>query len=620
MTNRRFLTFEETEGSYNVLDRATLTVKAQGETGLGNISSTLNANPGTYARTNHENWIIDANGFSPNNGPTIEYDYREALTTAQANAFYNQGQIEFDLVGDWSPDAIVAENLSSNFYIISRNGTNLGGWIEVKNTNGLIQNKWFNDVDTGAGGSVATNSGAQLNLTDATGLLVDGARYTLTWDIDEGYCYTYIDGFMVEKLLIPAGVGNPEDVFSNVFVGLTSLTTNNWGNRSIKNLVISYKPQILDNTPKILHIGDSITSQGSHGNSGSDGLAFLEPDEVATGSRKLPWGVNNHNNYQQYGYESGTTNTEERDPGTMGFEGQVLTIYKNLMNNGIYPIVDNKSIGHSGARISKALEHVSGLDSFTVGFIEDYQPDIAISLLGTNDVASGVALNTTDQINDYKEIISRVYDKGATKMFVVEIPSLVMTNFSNNGGNASLDWSEADHVQKRIDLNDEIKSLPAWADANGMKGFVTFVKLPDSLSSDSNYDPNLFKESGTNIHPNEAGQTLLGQTISNAIVNSVLDKEVTVTDLAITIPDSGYMVDTNGVTALNKTFTEGTWHSNDDTVKIDVTSAVVTNGNCVITGTTRDIPASVDTSLQGTLTLEDETNSQALVAYNVTLG
>lgn len=89
-----------------------------------------------------------------------------------------------------------------------------------------------------------------------------------------------------------------------------------------------------------------------------------------------------------------------------------------------------------------------------------------------------------------------------------------------------------------------------------------------------------------------------------------------ITNLTVNVPNGGLFVESNGVKALTRTFDEGTWHANDDSVKVDISSAVITSGTCVIvTG-----QASGDTAgIQGTLTLENKDDAKAIVAYDVTL-
>ena len=91
---------------------------------------------------------------------------------------------------------------------------------------------------------------------------------------------------------------------------------------------------------------------------------------------------------------------------------------------------------------------------------------------------------------------------------------------------------------------------------------------------------------------------------------------VDIANLTATIPNLGLI--RNSVTSgyLNKAYTDGEFHTNDDLGSVNITSAVVTNGVCTIVSGTA---ISTVTGKLGTLTLEDAANNKALVVYNVTL-
>lgn len=91
---------------------------------------------------------------------------------------------------------------------------------------------------------------------------------------------------------------------------------------------------------------------------------------------------------------------------------------------------------------------------------------------------------------------------------------------------------------------------------------------------------------------------------------------VDIANLTATIPNLGLI--RNSVTSgyLNKAYTDGEFHTNDDLGSVNITSAVVTNGVCTIVSGTA---ISTVTGKLGTLTLEDAANNKALVIYNVTL-
>jgi hypothetical protein len=89
-----------------------------------------------------------------------------------------------------------------------------------------------------------------------------------------------------------------------------------------------------------------------------------------------------------------------------------------------------------------------------------------------------------------------------------------------------------------------------------------------------------------------------------------------IANLTVNVPNGGLFVESNGINFLTRSFDEGTWHANDDTVKIDISSAVITSGSCVIVSG----QGSGDTTgLQGTLTLENKSAGKAIVVYDVTL-
>ena len=144
-----------------------------------------------------------------------------------------------------------------------------------------------------------------------------------------------------------------------------------------------------------------------------------------------------------------------------------------------------------------------------VAGLSGWVPTDVVCSIGTNDIkgTSNASFETS-----YQDLIKDCWELGAQRFYAVQIPT---------AENYSIFANETDRTS-RADKNAIIAGLPAWALANGYGDFVSYVPLPDSISSDTAYDSSLFK-TGDDLHVNKAGTKLLGETWGAAVVSGVTE-------------------------------------------------------------------------------------------------
>jgi hypothetical protein len=437
---------------------------------LSSASTEAGFGPDHTAPGDTANWAFTADGFDPGGSQAPYWDISTFLTAGEITALRSEGHFRCHLSSGFNKD-----DISAVTYITSTSGS-VGGWIEWQ-ADGDFKNRMQSDH-----GTVAGVDGGEIHLRSAA---IPATGSDLDVYYNASHMRLFWNGLLVDQQPAPAF----DTDFANWYIGGLTTVTSDYSGETIADCQLQATAPILqEDRVRILHLGDSLTTQGG-AHSG-----FYSP---LSASVKLPWIPDNTT--QGSGYQSDGTTAETPDL-SFGDAGMLPSIYRALGKKYIYPFDSNKNYAQAGGDVSDAITQVTNISGWT--------PTDAICCLGTNDV-SGLTADATFQTN-YRDLIQDLWELGAQRVYVVQIPTL-----ENN-----VAYQSSTYRDKRDALNAIISALPGWAGENGYGDFVTYIGLPSSITSDTGYDTSLFK-TAPNVHFSITGSYLYGTTIGDRVARTI---------------------------------------------------------------------------------------------------
>jgi acyl-CoA thioesterase I len=173
-----------------------------------------------------------------------------------------------------------------------------------------------------------------------------------------------------------------------------------------------------------------------------------------------------------------------------------LTIYpdelRRLLNSSQYEI---GNFGACGTTVSLDSElpyvHTSAFE-----YALEFEPNIVIIMLGTNDAQPNLELYNSSFMNDYKKIITSFQDLASKPKIWIVLPPPI---FDDQMGAIDLDYFQRTLIPCIKEVANQT-NLP-------------IIDVYSALADFSDYFPD-------GVHPNDAGAKLIANTIYNAIFSS----------------------------------------------------------------------------------------------------
>jgi lysophospholipase L1-like esterase len=316
-----------------------------------------------------------------------------------------------------------------------------------------------------------------------------GYNVVINWDLN--FVDWYLDGLPFVRLVpLTPPIGSWTKFY---FAGLSTVA-GNYGDflgNAVKDAFLLGENQIIaDSGEKVLFLGDSITCQGGQPSQFYSPIGGLPPLWVTDN------GLTTGNGFQSDGIT-------DYGPGLHRDVGYIPQVFRELFKKGIN-CYDNKNYAQSGGTISAAEAQLARIPSA-------YIPTSVCCLLGTNNAASP-GMNPTTAENDYKSLITALYNRGVNRVVIGTIPSLE----ASAGG--STDLSGEPYITNVNAINSIVVGLPGWAAAQGYGDFVRVANVFNALGGHS---PSALDFQSTNLHPNENGSYKIGVTVGHVMTKLV---------------------------------------------------------------------------------------------------